>query len=171
MGDPALVYGTAVIALGTCVLACVNWIYAGKQLADQREAERVRLTMIRRDKYESEAMKRYRHRLAWMLQSSSDEALERFDSAVPDFFDVTGTLLRRGYLANDLVETFFGYAARRYWRGLEATLRADSARYHNENLWRDFRYLVTRLGDATPTDEELRSFWEEETSLSVPSGV
>jgi hypothetical protein len=120
MGDPALVAAT------WGVVAVSGW-FARAQIAAQRETERVRLAVIRRDRYESEEIQRSRRRLAWELFSSSDEALKQFDPSVPNFFDVTGALLRKGYLAKDLVESFFGYAARRYWRGLEPTLQVDSA--------------------------------------------
>ena len=58
--DPGLVYGT-------WALVGVTGLFAWREIVNQQDAERVRMTVNRRDRYESEEMQRYRRALAEQL--------------------------------------------------------------------------------------------------------
>ncbi len=165
MADPALVTATwGLVAVSGGLVAITGWFLRAQILA-QRNAEQVRLAVIRRDRYESEEMQRYRRALAHQLRSIPGKPLPHFDPAVPNFFDVTGLLLRNGYVAKDLIDGFFGYGAKHYWQALKATLENDRTCHPTHDLWSGFSYLFDQLGGKSPTEGEMRGFLAEEINL------
>ncbi len=165
--DAVAAVGTWLLAICTLILVMATRRIAKDQADTLRNESRVRLTVERRDRWESPEMISHRIPLAKLAINARNRNIPvaGIDHHVLAFFEGIGVLLRKGALDTDLVRALLSYVAKRYWAVLEDYVRQDQQNHPGADLWCEFGYLVQELGGPLPTKDEIQVFLTEEVSL------
>jgi len=172
VADVATAGATVVIA----VTGLVALIYAGRQLGQARENERVKHLVEFNREFDSEPMVKWRRIVAEKRLKGitfPDEALRLLD-----FFETIGLLVRRGYLDESDVWSTFSY----WMFNIYADFRNDieQIQREDENYYSDSCELLKRLheiekemgsADDRPSQEEIREFWDGEANIVPGSPI
>jgi hypothetical protein len=170
IADCTTAVGTAVIAVtGVCAL-----VYAGRQLTQAREAEKVKNLIEFIQEFEREPMAHYRRTVAEKRIKGTVYPPEA--QKILDFFETIGLLVRRGYLDADDVWSSFGY----WMFNIYADFREDieQEQRFDKSYYQDSCDLLKRLqkieeesgsSDDRPSREEILDFWHDEVKTIVGS--
>ena len=170
IADCTTAAATAVIAgTGLCAL-----IYASRQLAQAREAEKVKHLIEFIQEFEREPMVQYRKTVAEKRVRGTIYPPEA--QKILDFFETIGLLVRRGYLDEDDVWNSVGY----WMFNIHADFRDDieQERRADKTYYQDSCELLERLhkieeakgsSDDHPSKEEIQNFWKDEVKALVGS--
>ena len=161
-------------SLATVGALLVSIIGLALELRRSRGARNVDLIIDFDKRFESEEMRRKRKLTGEFLSqpqrpSTKDPKWSEVDDVI-DFFETLGTCVRTGHINVELAYRFFYYWLGRYWLACETYI--NEARETVPQQWDDAEWLYKKLraydvkrnaGKFTnPTDQDLRTFFEDE---------
>ena len=165
-GFTAAIFVTGVVAL----------VYAKRQLAQNRESDKVQHLVRFIEQFEDEPMASYRKIVAEKRIKGTSYPPEA--ESILNFFEAIGLLVRRGYLDISDVWNSFGYwmfsVYADFREEIEQEQRADRSYYEDFcTLVDGLREIEVEIGgsDDHPSKEEIQDFWREESKIIAGAPV
>jgi len=163
------------------VLVVANWIvaiatiltlvYLRSQIRGAREVSGAEFLLRLNDRYNSKEMVKNRRDLANVLLEGERRQLP---SAVLDFFETVGLLLRERLLKVELVWQYFGWSTLHCWQAVKAWVKEFRQGEQDQTIYAEFEYLSgemmeveqRRRGFSPDLEKETASFLEDESILT-----
>ena len=168
--------GTALTAWGTWALVGVTFCLVIVQTRTSRDQMKMKIELDFVDKFESNAMKLARSKLAKQILAKVDHDCIQED--VINLFEAIGTVLRRKYLDKELVWADFSFHAIRWWSVLKDYILEERKRQDNDQtIFEDFENLVDilykvevkrrklSLDKLKPNNDKISQFLKDESNL------
>jgi hypothetical protein len=166
----SLVLATWALVGVTFLLVVATILIAWRQLKAFRADLRVRLQLTLIDRFDGTRMTNARKELAHLFLSGASH--EQTPETVMEFFEDTGTFLRRNNLDEELVWSTFGFYGVRWWAHCRGYVLEERKRQNDSTLFEDFEGLAKRflardakVGLREATLLELTQFLEDERNL------
>lgn len=119
-------------------------------------------------RFDSDAMKRTRRKLATQPQSYDPGKHDRISETVLNFFEDVGTTYKLGYLNKQLADSAFGFYACRWWEAAKPYVDREQKRHGEDKTpFDDFRRVAEelRLPNERIDLEEVQRFLDDERRL------
>jgi len=163
----ALVAANWAVAIATVL----TLVYLRSQIKGAREVSGAEFLLRLNDRYNSKEMVKNRRDLAKVL---AEGMRKEPPSAVLDFFETVGLLMREELLKVELVWQYFGWPTLHYWQAVKKWVNEFRQQERDQTIYAEFEYLSgemmkveqRRRGFPLDLEKETASFLEYESSLT-----
>jgi hypothetical protein len=163
-------------ALGTWALVETTLFLVIYQVRISREQMKVKIGLDFADKFDNNAMKLARSKLAKQILAKVDH--DSIQEEVINLFEDIGTFLRRNYLDEELIWATFSFYAIRWWSVCKDYILEERKRQDNDQtIFEDFENLVDVLykveskrrklprAKLEPDQDDINKFLKDEINL------
>ncbi len=150
---------TAIVGVGTAVLAIIAFGSFWLQFYFSRKQIRVRLYLDTKEKWDSERMEQSRKALASYFMDSplprSDEFYKQMKERVPNFFEDLGSILRHKLVDEGLIYDLLSYHVRAWYTVCKPYFDWLQGKKKDTSLFDDFKGLYERMVDLEAKERKI----------------